>query len=265
MSDNLLAFLARGNFFIEAQTVFSWGVFLSALALYIFQNHSSFRQAQNNHNEQLAPGFVDGSGVGGSKSFLKSRISAAYGWLIAGFVAFRFFISFSEAVVQYYVWEKHPLKLTSQPLSANVPVFPFFRKIFFEGPHGYFLYYAWEHFLLNAFLSLLIAIAFYYFLAFLQKYRGRFFGNGEVLLGTLMTLVAGWPNVLLFVPVALILTVVFSIVRRIVWGEHYTMLGWSFLVSGCVILLLFLISGTRCSILSEKFLIDFVCFYPRLM
>ena len=158
--------------------------------------------------------------------------------MLAAAAAFGLFISFFETFLQYFVWKKNPLTeiLLVQPLSADVPVPAFIRNIFFDNPRGYFFYYAWGHFFLNVFLSILSAIAFYYFLVFLRKYRARFFGEGEIVLGTLMAVVAGWPNVVLFVPLTLILTVVISIVRSIFWNKNYTTLGLPFLVAGFAVL-----------------------------
>lgn len=227
MSDSLLKFLA-GTFLIEAPIIFSWAVFLLSFGIFIFQNHH----------------------------FLKSRISIFYGWLLGAAVVFRFFISFLETVLQYYVWKKNPFTniILTQPLGAKVPneLIPgFVRKIIFDNPLGSFLYYAWGHFFLNVFLSLLSAVIFYFILVFLRKYRERFFGEGEIALGTLMALLVGWPNVVLFVPAALIFTAVLSIVRNVFWDENYTRLGWPFLVSGCAILLFgkFLIDVFRIGIL----------------
>lgn len=233
MSDNLLKFLA-GTFLIETPMIFSWVVFLLAFGVFLLQNHRFLKSrisifyphtrtaSANNPDERHNSPF----GVG------------VYSWLLGIVVFFRLFISFLETVLQYYVWEKNPLTkmLLVQPLSAEVPIPVFVQKIFFDNPRGYFLYYAWGHFFLNMFLSLFSAILFYFILIFLRKYRERFFGEGEIILGTLMTLLVGWPNVVLFVPLALILTVLFSIARRIFWSENYTTLGWSFLVSGCAIL-----------------------------
>ncbi len=210
MSDALLKFLA-GTFLIEIPMIFSWVVFLSASGAFLFSNHR----------------------------FLKSRTPIFYFLLLGATAAFRFFISFFETFVQYYVWKKNPITniFLAQPLDANVPIPKFISKIFFAHPHGAFLYYAWMHFFLNVFLSILSAVIFYYFLVFLRKYRERFFGEEEIILGTLMALVVGWPNIVLFVPAALLLTVLSSIVRRAAWGKNYTTLGLPFLVSGFTILL----------------------------
>lgn len=229
MSDNLLKFLA-GTFLTEAPVIFSWVIFLVASGIYFFQNHPFLKSRLRTRT----------ASVDDPSAQRNSRFGVGvYAWLIGAAVVFRFFISFLETFLQYTVWEKSPLKLLNQPLSANVPneLIPgFVRKILFNGPHGYFLHYAWAHFFLNVFLSVFSAIVFYFLLVFLRKYRERFFGNGEIALGTLMGLLVGWPNIVLFVPAAFILTVLCSIARRMLWGENYTTLGWSFLASGFVIL-----------------------------
>ena len=239
MSDTLLKFLA-GTFLIETPIIFSWVIFLFASGITIFQNHPFLKSRPHTRTAR-----VDDPSACAERSRSAQRNSPfgveVYSWLIGVVVVFKFFISFLETFLQYYVWEKNPFTkiLLTQPLSEKVPneIIPgFIRKILFDNPHGAFLYYAWGHFFLNVFLSVFSAIVFYFLLVLLRKYRERFFGDGEVALGTLMGLIVGWPNIVLFVPAALILTVLFSIVRRIVWGKNYTTLGWSFLVSGFVIL-----------------------------
>ncbi|MBI4086146.1 MAG: hypothetical protein HY433_02820 [Candidatus Liptonbacteria bacterium] len=243
MPDGILQFLA-GPFLIETPIIFSWAVFLFAFGVFIFPNSRFLKRLGGIYKTDTSnrPDRSDTSD--GSTRLTTSRSDTSdtsykpyahfYFRLLAAAAAFRFFISFFETFLQYYVWKKNPLTeiLLVQPLSADVPVPAFIRNIFFGNPRGYFFYYAWGHFFLNVFLSILSAIAFYYFLVFLRKYRARFFGEGEIVLGTLMAFLAGWPNVVLFVPLALILTVVISVVRSIFWNKNYTTLGLPFLVSG---------------------------------
>lgn len=226
MPDTFLKFLT-GTFLIEAPVIFSWVIFLCALGVYATDRSYRSDRTYTSYTTDKSH---------------RSYTTYLYAWLIGAMALFRLFISFFETVLQYYVWGKNPFTnmLLTQPLSEKVPneLIPgFVRNILFDNPRGFFLHYAWVHFFLNVFLSFLSAIVFYFILVFLQKYRERFFREGEIFLGTLMALMVGWPNVVLFVPLALILTVIFSVVRSIVWNEQYTTLGWSFLVSGFGMLL----------------------------
>ena len=232
MPDTLLKFLT-GPVLIETPVIFSWMIFLFAFGVFLFHP-------------------VRAKSPEATAAFERTS-NGVYFCLLGAVALFRFFISFFETVLQYYVWEKNPLTkiLLTQPLGAEVPIPGFIRKIFFDNSPGYFLHYAWGHFFLNVFLSLLSAAVFYFILVSLRKYRERFFGEGEILLGTLMAFVAGWPNVVLFIPLALILTAIFSLARRMFWGESYTRLAWSFLISGCAMLLFgkFLIKVFRLGVL----------------
>lgn len=170
---------------------------------------------------------------------LKFQISYSainYKLLIVGVIVFRVFYAVLLSVVQYYVWlhSKFAQILFNSPLdkSLSFSLFPFSSTRF-----GYFLFYSYGRFWLNALISIGIAFAFYLFLKFLQKHRERFFESGETELGFLMALLVGWPNFIIFLPLVLVLIILISIFRGFFLKEAYTTFGWPFILATLVIFL----------------------------
>lgn len=123
---------------------------------------------------------------------------------------------------QYYIWSGDE-----------------FSKLFLP-PHQsikYFLFYSWTHFWFNATLSFSVALLFYLFLKLLKKYKERFFEKGEIELGTLCILIAGWPNFAVFLPAVFVSVIFISIFNRAVYKEFYTTLGLPFLLATAVSLI----------------------------
>ncbi len=210
MSNDLLKFFT-GSFFIQVQTFFSWAILGGACIVYVFRR----------------------------RPLTTFSPVSIYRALLIGAILFKLFISLLETLVQYSVWKQNPLAkiLLAQPLSEKVPEIPkFMFRLLLDHPRGYFFYYAWEHFFLNALLSVLVAAVFCAFLVLLRKYRQGLFEDGEITLGTLMALAVGWPQAVLFIPGAFLCTILFSIARRIFFHEDYTTLGWPFLIAGGTVL-----------------------------
>lgn len=169
--------------------------------------------------------------------------NAGYQLLAVCTIVFRIFYAALLTLGQYAVWSGDTFSrfLLNSPLGKSVPL-SFVRHIpwIWNTRVGYFLFYSWGHFWLNALLSILAAAAFWQILVFLKKRRERFFDEGEVELGFLAALLAGWPSVILFVIFAFVIVIIFSIFRGIFLKEPYTTLGVPFLLA---VLLTFLGNG----------------------
>jgi hypothetical protein len=96
---------------------------------------------------------------------------------------------------------------------------------------------------LNLFVSLGIAIIFYFFLRALQAHTPRFFEEGEIELGLLAAFLAGWPQFVIFLPLTFLLVLILSFLRTVFLKQLYTTLGALFLLS----LLILLIFGEKLS------------------
>jgi hypothetical protein len=149
-------------------------------------------------------------------------------------IGFKFFYAAIMTAGQYFIWSEdqfsklflnQPLKIpTGTSLLEHIPLFSGSKL-------GYFLFYSWGHFWLNAIWSLVIALAFWFFLKALEKKESRFFYPGETELGFVLTLAVGWPNFVVFLPLAFIAMVLVSIFRMVFLKESYTTLGWPFILA----------------------------------
>lgn len=134
---------------------------------------------------------------------------------------------------QYYVWSLDPSRVfLFSPLGSTTPI-PFVQQLpwLFDQPLGYFILYIGVRFWLPALLSIFIPLLFGYFLRLLEKYKERFFEEGDRELGLLAALIVGWPAVVVFVPLMFVSVVLVSIARMIILKELYTTLRWPFVVA----------------------------------
>lgn len=163
--------------------------------------------------------------------FSKENSVSKFFKLIVAVIFLRIIYAVALTFVQYYVWSQSELTkiLTQSPLSDNVPL-PVFDFIF-SGRLGYFLFYSYGRFWLNAVVSIFAAFCFYLFLKILKKHKERFFENGETELGFLAALIVGWPNFVIFIPMVFVSVMAVSIFRRLFSGEIYTTLGIPFLLA----------------------------------
>lgn len=159
-------------------------------------------------------------------------------WLVLGF---KVLYALVETFSQYYVWSGSPF--TKLFLDQNIANFNIVKDSFgkmawiFNNRFGYFFFYSWGRFWLEIVVTLIAAAAFYLFLVFLKKHKERFFEEGETELGFLLSLMVGWSNFIVFLPLVFISVVLVSIFRRLVFGEMYTTLGAPFLLAALVVLL----------------------------
>ncbi len=161
--------------------------------------------------------------------------------LVRAAVYFRIAYAGLLTVTQYYVWANMGTVgevFLDSPVTKAIPD-PLVGTLssVFNHPLGYFLFYSYGRFWLNAILSLLIAWVFYKVLIALRKYNGRFFDDGETELGYLMALVVGWPVFVVFVPLVFVCVVLVSIARLLVIKEAYTTLGWPFICAAAICIL----------------------------
>jgi len=141
-------------------------------------------------------------------------------WLAGALVVFRTAYALFLTLGQRYIWSQNE-----------------FSRIFLEFQSGqYFLEYVWLRFWFNVALSVGAAFLFWFFLKTLQKYKPRFFEEGETTLGLVFALSCGWPGVLLFVAAGLILVVIISLLRLVFLRESLTTLGPAMIAASALIL-----------------------------
>ena len=151
-------------------------------------------------------------------------------WLVIGF---KLFYAAVLTAGQYLIWSgdkfdklflSQPLKMASSSIISRIPLFS-------DSKLGYFLFYSWGHFWLNALVSIALALVFWFFLKILEKKEARFFYPGETELGFVLALAVGWPNFVVFIPFAFLSVILVSIFRMIFMKETYTTLGWPFIIA----------------------------------
>lgn len=168
----------------------------------------------------------------GRRSLKYKTLAHAALWFRFGWAAFL-------TAGQYYLWSKGGLSqlLLTMPLNESLPI-PLVKYApgIFGSRIGYFLFYSWGHFWLNAVLAVGIAWLFYRFLLVLERYNDRFFEEGDARLGFVCALAAGWPGILVFIGLSLALVVLASLFRMLFLREQYTPLGGPFLFAAAAAL-----------------------------
>ena len=144
-------------------------------------------------------------------------------------------------IAQYIFWNQSEFTRTflNSPLSEDVPN-TFFTDYFpalFQSKLGYFFFYSLGRFWIGPMIAIAISYGFAGFLAVLRKHRDRFFDTGEIQLGLALSMLVGWPNFAVFLPMVFLFIVLTGIVRAILFKETYTTLGWPFIFAAAVALM----------------------------
>lgn len=143
---------------------------------------------------------------------------------------------------QYHIWNQNPLtrKLLNLPLESDVPVPDILRGFYTVFPEDktYFVNYVFGRFWLEALITLVCAVAIYLFFKFVGKIRPAAISANEVLLATLAVVIAGWPGLLILIPLTLLLLVLFSFYNLLTQGGRQTSIKWPILLAIIIVLLL---------------------------
>jgi hypothetical protein len=157
-------------------------------------------------------------------------------WIMIGF---NLFLALAKSILQYWVWNQGgmaqallnlPLKKLHLNWFGDLPIFT-------DYSHGYFLYYIWNNFWRAALLSIVAALAAYIIFRLLRKYKKSLFGEGECEFGLLLSLLIGWPAIIIFLPLTLILAVFFSIGNWFYQRKAMIALFWPLAVSAAIMLI----------------------------
>jgi hypothetical protein len=169
------------------------------------------------------------------------KFNLSYKFLVWSVLGFKMLYAALETAGQYYIWSVN--KFTESFLNRGAANFNTIKELtgifsrLFDNKLGFFLFYSWGRFWMVIIVSLAAAAVFYLFLLFLKKYKERFFEEGEVEMGFLLALTIGWPNFIIFVPLAMVLVVVISIIKGLALKDFYTTLGEPFLISALIVLI----------------------------
>lgn len=173
-------------------------------------------------------------------ALLPKWLSPSFRRLAWATIGFRIGYAAALTAGQYLVWTQS--EFTRSFLSSSISsslLTPVFARFFglFSSNVSYFFVYAAGRWWLNVIFSLAIAFAFYGFLRLLERHNPRFFEAEEVHLGLLAALLAGWPGVVILLPLLFGSVVLVSLYRIIALREPYTTLGAPLLLAAAAALL----------------------------
>lgn len=158
-----------------------------------------------------------------NKFIVKFSLASKFFVLAILTIGFRLLYAVLLTASQYYIWSRQ--EFTKFLLPPTQPI-------------KYFVQYSFTHFWIGTLISIGAAIIFYLFLRLLWKYQQRFFEKDEIVFGFLMTLIIGWPNFVVFAPLAFVLTILISLIRTLILGNVYTDLYPSLILAGLLVSLL---------------------------
>lgn len=139
--------------------------------------------------------------------------------LIVAVIFFRISYPLMLSVVQYSIWSNQEFTKLLLPPHQSI---------------SYFLVYIIGRFWIDQAIAIAISLSFYVVLMLLKKYQPRFLSKEEILLGFLMALLVGWPNIVIFVPVVFLSAIMMSIINIAVLRVNYTGLYFPFLFAGLI-------------------------------
>lgn len=156
-------------------------------------------------------------------SFLREKLFPDYSLfeklrvLIVAVILFRISYPLMLSVAQYFIWSSQ--EFTKLLLPPHQPI-------------SYFLVYIIGRFWIDQAIAIAVSLSFYVVLMLLKKYQPRFLSKEEILLGFLMALLVGWPNIVIFVPMVFLSAIAMSVINMTMLRVKYTGLYFPFLFAG---------------------------------
>ena len=135
------------------------------------------------------------------RSFLVAHIKKIFWGSVALMTGYLGYVSW----MQYSVWKNNPA--TAMLLPPHEPL-------------SYFIQYVGMHVWSVYIISFLGALLFYYaFGAINKSFGGKFLYPGELWVGSLALFLVGYPGIIFYIPVFLVVFVVVSIIRLVFYGK----------------------------------------------
>ena len=157
----------------------------------------------------------------------------SYVYLILIAIALHLFYAVFVTWGQYHLWSissDFTRMLLAAPLPLEVPL-PWmleYVRSYFEGPLGYFTYYAFGHFFFNILVLFLVTGFFYAIFKFWDLRKNSFQTKEPELLCVLM-LISGWPGVVVLVPLGFVFAIIYSAGSLVFFKKDQTSLLPAFL------------------------------------
>ena len=134
---------------------------------------------------------------------------------------------------QYIVWTYTEITrvLLVSPLAPNVPLpwFASYLRPYLEQPHGYFVFYIFNHFFLTTIVLLLVVVFLFILLLIWSAYKPLNFKKGDIFAIVLSFLIVGWPGVIVLIPIVFLLLILLSLINKIRRKENNISLVFMFL------------------------------------
>jgi len=141
----------------------------------------------------------------------------SYQCLVIGALAIHLLYGIFATALQYIAFGSSEIGkvLTTIALPKEVP-FPAFlewMRPVFDGAHGYFAFYVFQHFFLSTIVLFFITALFVGFFKFYKKQRPALFKEGDISLIALAFLISGYLGSIILAPLALVFASVVTIFR----------------------------------------------------
>jgi hypothetical protein len=139
---------------------------------------------------------------------------------------------------QWYVWHASKPEFLTLALASNLKllgwlnIFTFLKSV----SGGYFIFYAFGRFWLGALLALAVATLWWLTLRLLAWRRPEAISPGEMALSWITAVIAGWPGVVLYVSLALVLTLVGSAYHNLKKIDSRLPIGWPMIIASAIAL-----------------------------
>lgn len=162
-------------------------------------------------------------------------------WLAASVFIFNLIWALVLTAANYQVWKADPFErlLLQIPLTPETPLFGGYAVFSFlkHAKLGYFIYYVLNKYWLDYFYGALLAIAFFAVLKVVQTQKDQLLDNNEATLALLLTLLAGWPAGAIFLPLAFIFLILYSIYNLAFLKQQRTPLAGPFMAAALVVII----------------------------
>lgn len=138
---------------------------------------------------------------------------------------------------QWYVWHVSRPELLTLPLATDLKLLGWLKAFSFlkSVVGGYFIFYSFGHFWFGSLIALTLATLWWLVLKLLARRRPEALLPEELSLAWITAAIAGWPGIVLFVPMVLVFTVIgtlYFMARKI---DSRLPVGWPMLAGALIV------------------------------
>ncbi|NTW22636.1 hypothetical protein HGA34_03825 [Candidatus Falkowbacteria bacterium] len=140
---------------------------------------------------------------------------------------------------QWYVWHLSRPEFITVPLSADLRLLGWLKLFSFlkSVPGGYFVFYSFGRFWLGVLIALAVATLWWLVLKLLAKQRPGAMLAEELSLAWITAVIAGWPGIILYVPMALVFTAAGTLYFMAKKIDSRLPVGWPMIAASIIVAL----------------------------